>query len=87
MPVTFPAQSVFFEAHFLGEDLAELRLPCEAVVLEPRAITTRGVEARHLAALKWTPDALSFRSLDQNHWYAVGRPSVVDPLTARFARR
>ncbi|CAG9184365.1 hypothetical protein CURE108131_25240 [Cupriavidus respiraculi] len=87
MPATYPTASIFLEAHFFGEDREELRLPCEAVTVGQQTIVVRGVEARQLTRLRWTPDALSFDVYDHHIRHRVGRPEAVDPLTVRFPLR
>lgn len=76
--------SIFLEAHFFGDDREAMRLPCRAVSVQPGAIIVRGIEAHQLQALRWTADALSFDTGHAHARYQVGRPTSVDPLTARF---
>ncbi len=87
MPATYPASSVFLEAHFFADDREELYLPCDAITVGREAIVVRGIETRHLAALRWTPDALSFRAYQHELVFKVWRPTVIDSLTARFPLR
>lgn len=87
MPATYPTASVFLEVHFFADDREELRLPCEAVTVDKDAIVVRGIETRHLAALRWTPDALSFGAYQHQLSFKVWRPAIIDGLTAQFPLR
>ncbi len=87
MPATYPTASVFLEAHFFADDREELRRPCKAVTVGKDSIVVRGIETRHLAALRWTPDALSFGAYQHQLSFKVWRPAIIDGLTARFPLR
>ncbi|MBO4119815.1 hypothetical protein J5T34_03560 [Cupriavidus gilardii] len=84
MPATYPTASVFLEAHFFAYDHEELRLSCDAVTVHPDTILVRGIEARHLNAICWIPDALSFQAYDRHHRFPVGRPIVLERDVAQF---
>ncbi|MCY1506359.1 hypothetical protein D9M68_406070 [compost metagenome] len=57
------ATTVCLEAHYFGEDSEELRLVCDAVAANADSLLVAGVEVRHLRALKWRPDYLSYCDL------------------------
>jgi len=84
MPAYQPA-SILLEAHYFGDDTEMLRLPCAQVTVHGGAIIVNGLETRHLRALRWTPDYLSFSAGGNHHRYPVSRPAVVGPQVARFA--
>ncbi|MGO4302519.1 hypothetical protein [Cupriavidus sp. RAF12] len=84
MTAYLPA-SILLEAHYFGDDAEMLRLPCASVTVQGGAIVVDGVEIRHLRALRWTPDYLSFDAGGDRHRYPVSRPAVVGPQAARFA--
>ncbi|EKZ96527.1 hypothetical protein SGO26_06445 [Cupriavidus metallidurans] len=84
MPAYQPA-SILLEAHYFGDDAEMLRLPCASVTVQSGAILVDGVEIRHLHALRWTPDYLSFSDGGDHHRYPVSRPAVIGPQAARFA--
>ncbi|WP_422649025.1 hypothetical protein OJJOAM_000942 [Cupriavidus sp. H18C1] len=84
MPATYPTASVFLEAHFFADDGEELRLPCVAVTVCNDRIVVCGIATRHLNAIRWIPDALSFRAYERHHRFPVGRPVVLDQESARF---
>lgn len=84
MPATYPAKSIFLEVEFFGDDRDEILLPCQAVTVDRGAILVRGVETRHLNAIRWIPDALSFQAYDRHHRFPVGRPIVLDSDLAQF---
>ncbi|MFS8973847.1 hypothetical protein PO002_04935 [Cupriavidus necator] len=81
------ATTIFLEAHYFGEDHEELRLPCEAVAATLDGLIVAGVEARHLRALKWRPDYLSYWADGQLLRLAVGPWVALDALTVRFTLR
>ncbi|SCU74125.1 conserved hypothetical protein [Cupriavidus necator] len=81
------ATTIFLEAHFFAEDHEELRLPCDAVAVATGGLVVTGVEARHLRALKWRPDYLSYWEDGQLLRLAVGQWIALDALTALFTLR
>ncbi|KAA0178849.1 hypothetical protein FX016_23245 [Cupriavidus gilardii] len=87
MPTTYPTACVFLVAHCVTDDREALRLPCEAVTIAKDDIVVRGIETRHLAALRWTPDALSFGAYQHQLSFKVWRPAIIDGLTAQFPLR
>jgi len=84
MPL-YESESILLEARYFGDDAEFLRLPCTRVAIGNGAIVVHGIEPRHLQALPWTPDFLSFDEHGTLHRYPVGRPAVVGPGQARFA--
>ncbi|CAG9165460.1 hypothetical protein [Cupriavidus pinatubonensis] len=82
MPTT-----IFLEAHYFGEDSEELRLACDAVAATAGGLVIAGVETRHLRALKWRPDYLSYWDDGQLLRLAVGPWIALDALTVRFTLR
>lgn len=74
------------EAQFFADDRG-VAAACEAVTVGQHAIVVRGIETRHLAALRWTPDALSFGAYQHQLSFKVRRPAIIDGLTARFPLR
>ncbi|TWG80385.1 hypothetical protein L602_000500000310 [Cupriavidus gilardii J11] len=84
MPATYPARSICLEVAFFGDERDEVRLACDAVTIQPGAIVVRGVDARHLGAIEWAPDALSFSAYDRHHRFPVGRPTLIDHGSALF---
>lgn len=79
--------TIFLEAHYFGEDSEELRLPCDAVAVTASGLVVAGLEARHLLALKWRPDYLSYWEDGQLIRLAVGSWTAVDGSTVRFTLR
>ncbi|MCY0853295.1 hypothetical protein [Cupriavidus sp. D39] len=56
--------SVLLEASHVDGHREEARFPCEVIEMDlnlvnPR-LTVRGITARHVSALSWTPDRISF---------------------------
>lgn len=82
-----PTTTIFLEAHYFGEDSEEFRLPCDAVVATAGGLVVAGVEARHLRALKWRPDYISYWSDGQLLRLAIGAWSALDDVTVRFTLR
>ncbi len=82
--MTYLAESIFLESHFLPGDSAELRLPCDSVTVTRDGLIVDGIETRHLQALVWMPEALSFEADGQQHQYKVARPAVKPSLRAYF---
>lgn len=80
-------ETIFLEAHYFGEDSEELRLPCDAVAATAGGLVVAGVEARHLQALKWQPDYLSYWADGQLLRLAVGPWTALDATTVRFTLR
>ncbi|MGT2507936.1 hypothetical protein [Cupriavidus basilensis] len=85
--VTFQTASIFLETHYLPGDIAELRLPCDAVTVTDVAISVKGIETRHIQAMNWLAEYLSFESDGNEFRFRVARPAVMPPLNARFPRR
>jgi hypothetical protein len=83
---TYQTDSIFLESEFLPGDVAELRLPCEGIAVTADAVTVQGVETRHLQAMVWVAEYLSFDADGQHHQFKVSRPAVRPPLRARFPR-
>ncbi len=81
------ANTIFLEAHYFGEDSEELRLPCEAVAATAGGLVIAGLETRHVHALKWRPDYISYWSDGQLVRLAVGAWTALDDTTIRFALR
>ncbi|MGT2427909.1 hypothetical protein ACU4HD_02935 [Cupriavidus basilensis] len=81
---TYQPETIFLESQFLPDDVAELRLPCESVTVGTGAVTVQGVETRHLQAMVWAAEYLSFEADGQHHRFRVARPAVKPPLRARF---
>lgn len=81
------ATTFFLEAHYFGEDREELRLPCDAIAATAGGLVVAGVEARHLRALKWRPDYVSYWADGQLLRLAVGPWTVLDAQTVRFTLR
>ncbi|KWR88744.1 hypothetical protein [Cupriavidus sp. IDO] len=79
--------TIFLEAHYFGDDSEELRLPCEAVAAAAGYLVVAGMEARHLRALKWRPDYLSYWYDGQLLRLAVGPWVALDEKTVRFTLR
>ncbi|MGH8786848.1 MAG: hypothetical protein ACREYA_17415 [Cupriavidus necator] len=82
------AASVFLEARFFADDQVEERLHCERVTEAKDGITVHGLDVRHVRALRWTPDYLSFHTADgrvQRH--PIARWVELGPSTVMFARR
>ncbi|MNS80894.1 hypothetical protein D3C72_1145910 [compost metagenome] len=79
--------TIFLEAHYFGEDSEELRLPCDVVAATAGGLVIAGVEARHLRALKWRPDYLSYWADGQLLRLAVGPWTALDATTVRFTLR
>ncbi len=80
--------SVFLEAQFFADDQVEERLACEGVSEAQDGITVHGLDVRHVRALRWTPDYLSFHAADgrvQRH--PVARWVELGPNTVMFALR
>lgn len=84
--MTYQAPSIFLESEFLPGDVAELRLPCNTILVSGDAVTVQGVETRHLQAMVWLAEYLSFDADGQHHRFRVARPIVKPPLKARFPR-
>lgn len=78
--------TIFLEAHYFGEDSEELR-PCDAVAATAGGLIVAGLEVRHLDALKWRPDYLSYWADGQLLRLAVGAWSALDATTVRFTLR
>ncbi|MGY8527581.1 hypothetical protein [Paracidovorax citrulli] len=87
MPANYPAPSIFLEVLLSADSGAELRLPCDAVTVGRDTIVVRGIGTRHLSALRWIPDSLSFQSYQHRPQFPVPRHSAIDGLTARFPLR
>lgn len=87
MPATYPTQSIFLETCFFGHVSEELRLSCSAVTIHRDEVSIAGLEARHLHAIQWMPDTLSFELYGRHYSFKVARPVVVDALSARFTLR
>jgi len=81
------ATSVFLEARFFADDLVEERLHCERVTEARDGIVVHGLDARHVRALRWTPDYLSFEAAGRVRRHQVGRWVELGPTTVKFARR
>ncbi|AEI76718.1 hypothetical protein CNE_1c13690 [Cupriavidus necator N-1] len=79
--------TIFLEAHYFGEDSEELRLPCDAVAALASGLVVSGIEVRHLRALKWRPDHLSYWDEGQLLRLAVGPWIALDAHTVRFTLR
>ncbi|MFJ1255958.1 hypothetical protein [Cupriavidus sp. CuC1] len=84
--MTYQAESIFLESEFLPGDVAELRLPCETVTVTADAVTIQGIETRHIQAMAWLAEYLSFDAGREHHRLRVARPIVKPPLRARFPR-
>ncbi|MDW3682919.1 hypothetical protein RA280_14415 [Cupriavidus sp. CV2] len=84
--MTYQAESIFLESHFLPGDTAELRLPCDTILVSDDAVTVLGVETRHLQAMVWLAEYLSFDADGQHHRLRIARPFIKPPLRARFPR-
>ncbi|MGE8453884.1 MAG: hypothetical protein ACN6OP_25400 [Pseudomonadales bacterium] len=83
---TFRPASIFLESHFLPGGTAELRLPCDTILVSDDAVTVQGIETRHLQAMVWVAEYLSFDADGQHHRFRIARPHVKPPLRARFPR-
>jgi len=79
--------TIFFEAHYFGDDYEELRLPCDAIATTAGGLVVAGVETRHLRALKWRQDYLPYWEDGQLLRLAVGPWTVLDATRVRFTRR
>ncbi|MGY2486880.1 hypothetical protein [Cupriavidus sp. CP313] len=79
--------SIFLEAQFFADDQVEERLACEGVSEAQDGITVHGVDVRHVRALRWTPDYLSFHDDGRVRRHPVGRWVEFGPSTVKFARR
>ncbi|WP_416046981.1 hypothetical protein [Cupriavidus basilensis] len=85
-PVTYQPETIFLESEFLPGDVAELRLSCDTVTVTDDAVTIQGIETRHIQAMVWLAEYLSFDADSQRHRFRVSRPIVKPPLRARFPR-
>lgn len=85
--IEFAPATMFLESEFLPVDVAELRLPCERVEVSDSAVTVHGIETRHLQAMVWLAEYLSFDADGQHHRFRVARPHIKPPLRARFPRQ
>ncbi|GLC97842.1 hypothetical protein Tamer19_72510 [Cupriavidus sp. TA19] len=81
------ANTIFLEAHYFGEDSEELRLPCDAIAATAGGLVVTGLEARHLQALTWRPDYVSYWSDDLLVRLAVGGWTALGETTVRFSLR
>ncbi|MCY1215269.1 hypothetical protein D9M68_734850 [compost metagenome] len=81
------AASVFLEARFFADDQVEERLHCERVTEAKDGIVVHGLDVRHVRALRWTPDYLSFHAGGEVRRHQVGRWIELGPSTVKFARR
>ncbi|MDW3683359.1 hypothetical protein RA280_16720 [Cupriavidus sp. CV2] len=84
---TYSPATIFLESHFLPGDTAELRLPCASVIVTDRGLVVEGIETRHLQAMVWVAEYLSFDADGQHHRFRVARPHIKPPLRARFPRQ
>lgn len=81
-----PVPSVFLEARFFADDLVEERLHCEGVTEARDGIVIHGFGMRHVRALGWTPDYLTFETGGQvrrhrvGRWAELGHNAVIFPL-------
>ncbi|NOV25360.1 hypothetical protein E5S69_17795 [Cupriavidus necator] len=79
--------AVFLEAQFLPDDQVEERLDCEAITERRDKIVVHGLDVRHVRALRWTPDFVSFQAAGQVRRHAVSGWAEAAPSTGVFARR
>lgn len=79
--------TIFLEAHYFGEDREDLRLSCEAVAATTNFLIIAGVQARHLYALTWRPDHVSYWNNGELLRLAVGQWVALDERTVRFTLR
>ncbi|AEI77888.1 hypothetical protein CNE_1c25700 [Cupriavidus necator N-1] len=87
MDIILAAPSVFLEARFFADDLVEERLACEGVSEARDGITVHGLDVRHVRALRWTPDYLSFHADGRVQRHPVAPWIELGPSTVMFARR
>ncbi|WP_434033741.1 hypothetical protein [Cupriavidus sp. a3] len=81
------ATTIFLEAHYFGEDSEELRLPCDAIAATAGGLVVTGLETRHLQALAWQPDYVSYWSDGLLVRLAVGGWTALGDTTVRFSLR
>ena len=79
--------TIFLEAHYFGEDREDLQLSCEAVAATTNFLIVAGVQARHLYALTWRPDHVSYWNNGELLRLAVGQWVALDERTVRFTLR
>ncbi|SPD47482.1 hypothetical protein [Cupriavidus neocaledonicus] len=79
--------AVFLEAQFFPDDQVEERLDCEGISERRDRIVVHGLDVRHIRALRWTPDYVSFQAAGQVRRHAVSRWAEAGPNTVVFARR
>jgi hypothetical protein len=79
--------AVFLEAQFFADDLVEQRLECEGITERQDKIIVHGLDARHVQALRWTPDYVSYQAEGQVRRHPVTRWAEAGPNTVVFARR
>ncbi|WP_367394508.1 hypothetical protein [Cupriavidus sp. Agwp_2] len=79
--------TIFLEAHYFGGDSEELRLPCDAIAATAGGLVITGLEARHLQALTWRPDYVSYWSDGLLVRLAVRGWAALGDTTVRFSLR
>lgn len=83
--------SVLLEASHVGGHREEARFPCEFIAMELNldrpSLTVRGIAARHVSALSWTADRISFSVPEFAQLWTFHlreSPIVIGPRAVRF---
>jgi len=87
MDIILAAPSVFLEARFFADDQVEERLACEGISEAQDGITVHGLDVRHVRALGWTPDYVSFEANGQVRRHRVGPWVELQPNAVKFSVR